>query len=916
MNAQELMAEDGLWAEAWRPVKDALDRHAHALYDEGGRFPAWTLQLGKGGPGYAGPEISLYRHCMDVLHVATEQLFERWRVGRLPTAGPEDNIGFRDALSALMGVALAHDANKYVGADSHSPTLDEVRVVAADLNMGSWMPDAPWAGFTAEKLHAAVSRVENRGLGMALLGPSIPPVLEAIADAVHEGDNLVSRASGPARFVELYNERRDHWRTRYGIDVASRRLLTWHDEPPVLFGLQQVVLDVLYASGSLPLVLWRDGSVLYAGVPDDIDISTILEWFHGWAADVQPSVRFDPPSGAVNLLNVSNLDELHEALESADWPGSFLTVPNEELPAISGYAQWWLLEQRDDAGALRVARDPGSGRRQTLLGRVRGKVPPTAFRRALVCACLLVKKEQRQRALEVDGGRLRRDLEGTGIDLNGLSDLGSRTLIALHAGLTLSDDTLGRWVSQVGGPFPPRAVEPAGIADLVAQLGAQVGMGGAPEGEDPYAGARLGGACLLCGHPSDTLIEAKTMELLGVKASAFNSRVGRPEDPSANKATNFICRGCVERQRLWVRLRPLSRTTTGATVPLVVATPLTSWLHEVNWTAQPGDTSTVQGQPGMEWLPWNRTTRESLALGWREQPRKLEEAVGLMDTLARYAAASGEPVRAFVHGQHDQADSLYYEPLSNVVGRLLDRAGLLTERGGVLRGDLPRLLGLLAAFGKLLGGDMRGREAFQLLDAFGWWVAADLWMPRLLPGAERVMAAERDEMTRYLAVLRGGFPMVEDVQLRALANRVAELQRIYPSERSQSHWTFVIRSILDGVSAYRGFATSDALVEALATDLERDLARGNLIRNDIRRQEGGHTLVGEQCRSIVRDVLALVASLAGENGRPGTQYRREPYETTANERRFLIAAYQGFLWEALRHRDEQTSDNEGEELEA
>lgn len=199
--------EEAPVAQAFATVREYLNRQVADL-PRGQRYSEWTLRLGKGGPKpdgsgcYDGQEQSLYRHCLEVAVFGTWLFYHAWQAGRLPLSKEADPV---PALQTLFAIAFAHDADKRVGGPSRNPSQNDVQAVYQELGMGAW------SGLTLGELHAAVSRVENRGLGQVLFGDALLDSLTArLAEFIGWGDNLLSRAArkgGTAKdFIKIHNE--------------------------------------------------------------------------------------------------------------------------------------------------------------------------------------------------------------------------------------------------------------------------------------------------------------------------------------------------------------------------------------------------------------------------------------------------------------------------------------------------------------------------------------------------------------------------------------------------------------------------------------------------------------------------------------------------------------------------------------
>ena len=170
-----------LFREAFEPLRSRLNEQAERIRqgkDPHNQFSPWLICTGKGGsqqPEYLQyPDISLYRHCMDVATVAFMLFTHAWQANRLPGLPPEDEAGAQKALQILLAIAFLHDADKYrdqndAWGKSQSPELPDVAKVYDLLEVGHW------TGLSVQECFALVSRVETgRGKTNALFTPPPP----------------------------------------------------------------------------------------------------------------------------------------------------------------------------------------------------------------------------------------------------------------------------------------------------------------------------------------------------------------------------------------------------------------------------------------------------------------------------------------------------------------------------------------------------------------------------------------------------------------------------------------------------------------------------------------------------------------------------------------------------------------------
>src|SRR5438132_13587490 len=92
-----------LFREAFEPLRAKLNRQAELIRQSPNhQFSPWLICTGKGGTQKREyldyPDISLYRHCMDVATVAYMLFIYTWQAGRLAGLSPEDETGAIKAL--------------------------------------------------------------------------------------------------------------------------------------------------------------------------------------------------------------------------------------------------------------------------------------------------------------------------------------------------------------------------------------------------------------------------------------------------------------------------------------------------------------------------------------------------------------------------------------------------------------------------------------------------------------------------------------------------------------------------------------------------------------------------------------------------------------------------------------------------
>lgn len=266
-----------------------------------------------------------------------------------------------------------------------------------------------------------------------------------------------------------------------------------------------------------------------------------------------------------------------------------LTVKSTAIPVLSLYLTFWTTASE----GLYETHWQNPGTRKLLAPLTPTGDESPAYRRALMVAMGDGAGDQEgrlHRALYERGPSLpasvRETLEPMMSALDLLDGLSLRTVVALQSALLVPEEGFADFLAWVYGPFPVRETESAGAHAVVDRLRAQIGLWPATASartRQPYqASEGKAGACLLCGEPAVTEIKTGTMELVGVKRSAFNNRIGHQKNLWSQSEANYICSGCVYAQELLGRkaqamhvqvrkARPGPRTAVGADRRVVVA---------------------------------------------------------------------------------------------------------------------------------------------------------------------------------------------------------------------------------------------------------------------------------------------------------------------------------------------------------
>jgi len=349
-------SEYGLFAQAFRPLQNALTRQAERMWNEERRLPPWLTQPGKGGAAYrrfsTDLEINLYRHVMDVAMVASYLFYYAWQTGRLDVAPPDDIRRAERALAKTILIAFVHDADKYTQAPSQSPAADSVLEVVKALNLSV----TEWPGMTIDELVTAVNFVEQRGLTYRLVHAPLPVALEQLALLVAEGDNLMSvawrtmpeHAGSPmiaefTAFIAEYNARQLSWSQRFGTPNSPLRLVQWYAEGVILHRLLDCLLNTSLEANRYPLAMVRQGDSLVVAWPTDIPLEPALDTLQDMLIETTPTIQRTDTTGKAVLQNGRWADDLIQALENDSRTASrFLTVHQRDWDRVESFLRGWM----------------------------------------------------------------------------------------------------------------------------------------------------------------------------------------------------------------------------------------------------------------------------------------------------------------------------------------------------------------------------------------------------------------------------------------------------------------------------------------------------------------------------------------------------------------------------------------------
>ena len=859
-------------SQAFQSVRQAFNRHAGTLGAH--EYSPWTRLLGKGGPRpdggeYPGPEQSLYRHCMEVAVFGAWLFHHAWRAGRLPLAAEADPV---PALRSLFAIAFAHDADKRVGGRSRSPTAEDVGQVYEELGMADWsgLSLADWSGLSLAELCGAVSLVENRGLGRALFGEALlTPLADKLAELVHQGDNLLSRAAreggGAAEFLALLNADLPRLHGLYGVPNRPLRLLRFRHHPIVLHKLHEFLsYPCFYAAGFYPLVCVRRGEWLEVGIPEDMaaDLGDWLDRFEEYLADSEPSLKVNATSGTVAMFNVGDADDLWAAARDggARQAELLLRVAGKDWDSVAPLVSFWVMQ-----GGAPVATAAMKGSLCPVL-KAEGEVAAghALWRAAALAAAQNgAEKGGTERLLAETG--VAEGLRRNGIEADRLEGLSLRTAAALQAALLIDDAAdLRGCLERVHGPWREKTAKDPGAEAIVQSLKAQIGCAPQAAAEFPYARPARGGVCLMCGRPSERPIETGTMRLAGVKATSFGNRIGHEKHLWSEKGDNYLCPACVRIQGLLLEDQPNARAT-----PMLVATPVRHMLDTRSGDRKKGllrgyDAVSREQHPKV--FPWNGDAGFDEPLLFEERPTAFDETIDHMYRLACYAALSGEPVHAFIAHQRECKSAFLYEGMPELLKELL--GDIANPDYAIGRAQITRLVRRLDLFRALLA-ENDGMAGMQALPRFGWWAAAFVFGRAARQGKD----GWNSRITHYVESTRKEYPMNEyDQWLDRLIRHSVDTHK--PDwDASGAEWTLMLRTALETYQKHYVFGprgTRDAIAQSL---------RANLIRryqDDLYKKD-----LDERLQAFAEAAYGLLEKAQAE------------FDLESGFLRFLFAAYEG-----------------------
>jgi hypothetical protein len=907
-----------LFRGAFEPLRAKLNQQAEQIrqgHDPHNQFSPWLVCTGKGGshkPEYlAYPDISLYRHCMDVATVAFMLFTYAWQAGRLAGLSPADTTGAQQALRNLLAIAFLHDADKYRDQDgpwssSHSPEFPDVQKVYEVLEVSRW------TNLSVQDCFALVSRVEtNRGKPNALFAP--PPsdlMTDTLAAMVAEGDKLTSIASylepvgtqGPTvasdrhrgqtmstmvrRLIDTYNDpgRLRALVAQYAVPNERLRLLEFRQTPVVLYYLRDVFLEELYYAERFPLICLLDGERFSISVPEGFDPAQVFINLSFKLAHTQPSIKRNPTNGELSLLHIHDVDTLIKVAIDHYEP-RVLTVHTDDWDTVMAYIRGWVgavsglaVAERSQVGKLLMAVNPHPA------AAAEG-VLPERYTYALAIACALrsdakgkLFEERLQRLQHWQEGKVQHGLQSAlpGVSVDKLDKNTRQALYAMQAAMEIaSPAVLHTLVTHLHESFPDQQAD-TGTQAIVDSLKSQCGI--AVESDDQeervYTSSTQGGTCLLTGAPATQPIRASSMTLAGIKTSAFNNRMGHRKSLWSQADHNYLSEAAIKQQALLCEtLTAANKQAVGQ--PLLIAMPFRSVfkpLRDVVKSDSGGvhviDSFMAVKEKDAGWkqvLPWELDVSESMPLMLETVDTDFDSRLHTMYRMAVLALYSGDPVHVFISTQRDIRAAFAFEYTPPLLQTLLRDLTVADDLPGTIRRDkLPDLVQRLALFREVIA-TAYGHDVLSVLPAYGWWTIA--WFQARLIQDDKSFDGRKVSSTREV------YPMEQDAQLERIAELATYVQR-YPGRRaSNNDRTFALATILEPFNTGKQHGQAGAVtIAAMAETLEQSLERRDMYAR-------GEGRLVERCHVFAQEVYAFMIRNTNQGRFDGRFHR------------FMLAAY-------------------------
>jgi hypothetical protein len=616
----------------------------------------------------------------------------------------------------------------------------------------------------------------------------------------------------------------------------------------------------------------------------------------------QPEMKRNPTNGEIALFHVENASDLIKAVEKYDRENKnngpkLLVVHVTDWDEVSNYIKAWA----GDVGDLSLLDKADVGK---LLSTVipENSPPSDKYNYALIVATALRANakgkifEQRVQNLTNWDEEGFASLQNTFPNWADFKKDTRQTLLAMQAAMRLEDeDDLINLIEAIYGDFPASIDKDEGTQAIIEQLKAQCGNE-TENSQASYAAATKGGTCLLCGYPTANQIETGKMKLAGIKASAFNNRIGHQKNVFSSFGKNYICPPCVKQQALLCQIQPKLKAE-----PLIVATPLRGLIKPLDTRDYDPDENIINSFNAMsskEWqrvLPWNLDVSKNFPFVLESIDPGFDSAVDAMHRWATFALHSGNPVHIFISSQRDCRASFLFEQTPPLIRKLLadlsvhqtdlDELGLNElkkfvpqEQGAIRRNRLPQLVKRLELFKNILRTNY-SHDVLTAMPSFGWWAVA--WFQQV--------SEKRD--LQQIELAKKEYPMDKySSRLEHIAYLAAQIQRYPGGDAGNSDKTFCLDIVLEQFDTSKRYPALQkdvtARIAGMAGELEKrfDSGRSRHAKNG----EGG--TFSERYHKFAQAVFEFVSLCEKE------------HRLDARFRRFLRAAYSHlFMEKSLAH---------------
>jgi len=841
MTLEQFLDEHGVLVQAFQPLKQVLNNQADALWKTHHQFSPWTIRSGKGG----SPEFDryqdtcLYRHCMDVATIAALLFFYSWQARQLGIE-PEDQKAAESLLKQLIAVAFLHDADKYY--DLPKPTTPEalegaVKALYTELQI------ADWALVDAECAWALVSLVEHRTANNYLLADAdLTRTQITLGEMVQIGDMLASKGSQNINLlIEEYNRRLKNLQHNYAVPQTKLKLLHFHQSPVILYYLQYAFLEYYYQYEIFPLICLLKGTELWVSIPEDHDIHSVFEHLYAALSDSQPRFKFQKNSGEINLINVFNPEDLFKAVERDKNNSLPLRVHRRDWEQIYDYIGRW-------AGQVGVSQEAQGS--QQLLKTVQGESQRYLYALSIAVALRadtdnkgFQKRIQQLAHLNLPAGEFEKNTR--------------QTLYAMEAAMQVHDETdLYQLLASIYGDFPQPQEQDEALLAIIQTLKQQVGLATAT----PEAIATAETSCLLCGQPTRRKL-SQSMELAGVKSSAFNNRIGHRKDLWKQQTPeNYLCECCEKQQALLYKLQPLRAE------PLIIAIPFPGLIKPVATDILNSFTAVAfKTEAWKQLLPWRLDTSETLPFVIEENQKKFEETLKAVHRWVHFALRTGQPVHIFISHQRAVKTAFLFEPIPPLLKKLLKEY----RYEGIYRQDLEKVKQRLDLLLEVL--NQTGYAALTAIPHYGWWAIA--WSLDRLDRNDLSTELKRHK----IKIAQELYPMSEDSLIEPLAQFAAQMQRCPKSHNDEVFCLSIALEVYE-VGRRKKYPTADTQA-AISNTLFDRLTRG---KGRLTASKGKPPL-HQRCDQFAQAVIEFL------------NHKTEQGKLDSEHKRFLLSAYGNFF---------------------